>query len=65
MKANKLSALRSKLGLRRVDGVEPQVVGLTSQTLAIRKINTMKTYILRQLKPVEPQKTARVPRRKT
>src|SRR5665647_414487 len=46
MKANKVSALRSKRGLRRVSGAEPQVVGLTPQTTMKRKANTMKTYIL-------------------
>ena len=62
MKANKVSALRSKRGLHRVNGAEPQVVGLTPQTTDIRKTDTMKTYILRQAKPVEPQKPTRAAR---
>src|ERR1035441_9938403 len=62
MKANKVSALRSKRGLHRANGAEPQVVGLTPQTTDIRKTDTMKTYILRQAKPVELQKLARTPR---
>ena len=65
MKVKQVSALRSKRGLHRVNGAEPQVVGLTPQTTDNRKTNTMKTYILRQPKPVESQKPARVPRRKT
>ena len=47
MKANRVSALRSKRGLHRVNGAEPQVVGLTPQTTDERKTDTMKTYILR------------------
>ena len=62
MKANKVSALRSKRGLRRVSGAEPPVVGLTPQTTDNRKTDTMKTYILREPKPVEPQKASRSPR---
>src|ERR1035441_10887269 len=62
MKANKVSALRSKRGLHRANGAEPQVVGLTPQTTDIRKTDTMKTYILRQAKPVEPQKPTRAAR---
>src|ERR1019366_5221214 len=65
MKAKQVSALRSKRGLHRMNGAEPQVVGLTPQTTMKRKANTMKTYILRQPKTVESQKPARVPRRKT
>src|ERR1035437_1387609 len=65
MKANTVSALRSKRGLHRVNGAEPQVVGLTPQTTDNRKANTMKTYILRPSPPVEPQKTIRSPRPKT
>ena len=62
MKANRVSALRSKRGLHRVNGAEPQVVGLTPQTTDERKTDTMKTYILRDPKPVEPQKSIRSPR---
>jgi transposase len=58
MKANKVSAFRVKRGLRRVSGAEPQVVGLTPQTTDERKTDTMKTYILRPAKPVEPQKSS-------
>jgi len=64
MKVKQVSALRSKRGLHRVNGAEPQVVGLTPQTPDIRKTDTMKTYILRQPKPVEPQKSSRTPRPK-
>ena len=65
MKVKAVSALRSKRGLHRVNGAEPQVVGLTPQTTDIRKTDTMKTYILRPIKPVEPQKSIRTPRPKT
>src|ERR1035437_5370394 len=65
MKAKRVSALRSRGGLHRVNGAEPQVVGLTPQTTDNRKANTMKTYILRPSPPVEPQKTIRSPRPKT
>jgi len=61
MKVNKVSALRVKRGLRRVNGAEPQVVGLTPQTTDERKTDTMKTYILRGSKPVEPQNLTRRP----
>ena len=47
--------------MRRVSGTEPQVVGLAPQTTSNRKANTMKTYILRTEKAVEPQKA--IPRR--
>jgi hypothetical protein len=55
MKASKVSALRSKRGLHRVSGAEPQVVGLTPQTTNERRANTMKTYLLRAPKTVESQ----------
>ncbi len=57
MKAKRVPALRSKRGLRRVSGAEPQVVGLTPQTTVKRKrkADTMKTYILRTPKTVERQ----------
>jgi len=61
MKVEKVSALRNKRGLRRVNGAEPQVVGLTPRTTNEWNANTMKTYILRQAKAVEPQKTTRTP----
>ena len=65
MKANKVSALRVKRGLHRANGAEPQVVGLTPPTtMNERKTDTMKTYILRNPKPVEPQKPIRPPRPK-
>jgi hypothetical protein len=59
MKAKAVSALRSERGLRRVSGAEPQVVGLTPQTTDERKTDTMKKYILRDPKPVQPQKASR------
>ena len=60
MGAGAVSALRSKRGLRRVSGAEPQVVGLAPQTtMNDRKANTMKTYILRDPNTVEPQKAQR------
>jgi len=46
MKAKTVSALRSERGLHRVNGAEPQVVGLASVTTAERKADTIKTYIL-------------------
>src|SRR5437762_11358545 len=56
MKAKAVSALRSKRGLRPVvRDAEPQVVGLAPQTTNERRANTMKTYILRDPKTVEPQ----------
>ncbi len=58
MKVKAVSALRSKRGLHRVNGAEPQVVGLTPQTTDIRKTDTMKTYILRQVRTVESEKSA-------
>jgi len=64
MKVKKVSALRVKHGLHRVNGAEPQVVGLTPQTTDERKTDTMKTYILRPPKTVEPQKSIRSPRPK-
>src|SRR5256885_1799969 len=60
MKARKVSALRSKRGSHRMSGAEPQVVGLAPQTtMMTERANTMKTYILRSPKTVEPQKHAR------
>jgi len=64
MKVKTVSALRSERGLHRVNGAEPQVVGLASVTTDERKTDTMKTYILRDHKPVEPQKSIRPPRPK-
>jgi transposase len=60
-----VSALRGKRGLRRVSGAEPQDVGLAPQTTKNRKANTMKPYILRTEKPVEPQKARPVRTPKT
>jgi hypothetical protein len=65
MKVKAVSALRVKRGLHRVNGAEPQVVGLTPRTTDERKTDTMKTYILRQTKPVESQKSIRSPRPKS
>jgi hypothetical protein len=56
MKVKAVSALRGKRGLHRVNGAEPQVVGLTPQPTNERKTDAMKTYILRDPKLVEPQK---------
>jgi hypothetical protein len=64
MKAKAVSAFRSKRGFRRVNGAEPQVVGLTPQTTNERKTDTMKRYILRPTKSVESQKSIRPPRPK-
>ena len=55
MKVKQVPALRRKRGLRRVSGAEPQVVGLTPQTTAQRRADTMRTYILRDPKAVERQ----------
>src|ERR1035438_2825372 len=65
MKAKQVSALRSKRGLHRVNGAEPQGVGLTPQTTIKRKATTIKTYFLRPRKPVESKNPARPSRRKT
>jgi transposase len=56
-----VSALRSKRGLRPAGrNAEPQVVGLTPQTTVMtERANTMKTYLLRNPHPVEPQKSPR------
>jgi len=62
MKVKAVSALRVKRGLYRVNGAEPQVVGLTPQTTDISKTDTMRTYILRPPKTVERQKPIRSPR---
>ena len=52
-----MSALRDERGLHRVSGAEPQVVGLAPQTTSNdRRTNTMKTYLLRDPKTVEPEK---------
>lgn len=62
MKAKQVSALREERGLHRVSGAEPQVVGLASPDNQMnRRANTMKTYILRDPKTVEPQKASRAP----
>ena len=46
-------------GLRRASGAEPPVVGRTPDTPTNdRRTDTMKTYILRQTQPVQPQKLA-------
>jgi hypothetical protein len=76
MKANKVSALRGKRGLHRVKGAEPPIEAVSQLTDTNpnnheqlsnieRKTDTMKTYILRHCKPVEPQKSIRLPRPKT
>ncbi len=55
-----MSALRSRHGLHRVNGAEPQVVGLAPRTtMMIERANTMKTYILRDPNPVERQNLVR------
>lgn len=60
MKWKQVSALRSERGLRRVNGAEPQVVGLAPQTTVMtERANTMKTYILRDSKAVEAQNLSR------
>jgi len=62
MKAKAVSALRSECGLRCDLGAGPQVVGLAPQTTRNdRRANTMKTYLLRDLKSVEPQKAQFAP----
>jgi hypothetical protein len=54
--ARAVSALRVERGLRHVSGAEPQVVRLPPQTtMNDRRVNTMKPYILRTSKTVEPQ----------
>ena len=58
MKGKVVPALWSKHGLRRGNGAEPQVVGLAPQSSNERKADTMKTYLLRGPKPVEPQQPA-------
>ena len=62
MKAKLGPALRRKRGLRRASAAEPPGVGLTPQTTKKQRASTMKTYILRTPKTVEPQTAAR-PRR--
>src|ERR1035437_7846343 len=61
MKVKAVSALRSERGLRPVGrDAEPQVVGHAPQTtMNDRRANTMKTYILRDPKTVEPQTSPR------
>ena len=53
MRVNKVSAFRVKRGLRRGSGAEPQVVGLTPQTIDERKTDAMKIDILRGSERVE------------
>jgi hypothetical protein len=76
MKVKKVSALRVKRGLHRVSGAEPLIEAVSQLTDTNpnhheqrsnieRKTATMKTYILRQPKPVEPQKSSRPPRPKS
>ena len=59
-----MSALRDERGLRTAQRkAEPQVVGLAPQTTRNdRRANTMKTYILREPKAVEPQNRQPNPR---
>jgi len=66
MKAQAVSALRSKRGLRPEMSreAEPQVVGLAPQTTNDRRANTMKTYLLRDPKTVETQNPQRNPLRR-
>jgi hypothetical protein len=61
MKARAVPALRIERGLRTEAGnAEPQVVGLAPQTTVMtERANTMKTYILRDSKAVEPQNPTR------
>ena len=64
MKGKAVSALRSKRGLRPgKEDAEPPVVGLTPQTTNERGANTMKTYILRDPKTVEPHFSSNTKRR--
>jgi len=56
MKAKAVSALRSERGLQpEIWVAEPPVVGLTSPTANERRANTIKTYILRNSRTVQPQ----------
>jgi hypothetical protein len=75
MKVKTVSALRSKRGLHRANGAEPPIEAVPQLTDTNpnnqeqlsnleRKTDTMKTYILRQPKPVELQKSSRPPRPK-
>src|SRR6185312_14658902 len=58
MKRVKVSALRSKRGLRPVEQVpEPPVVGLTPQTtMMTERTDTMKSYLLGNSPSVDAQK---------
>jgi len=64
MKGKAVSALRSKRGLRpMIEAAEPPVVGLTPQTTVMtERTDTMKTYLLRETKSVEPQSARRAAR---
>ena len=55
MNGKAVSAPPTKYGLHSVKGAEPQVVGLASLTTDEKNTDTMKTYILRTPRPVEPQ----------
>ena len=58
MKREKVSALRSKRGLLPARQVaELQVEGLTPQTTKERKVNTVKTYLLKNAATVERKVT--------
>ena len=59
-----MSALRDERGLRAAErNAEPQVVGLAPQTTVMtERANTMKTYVLRDPNPVEPQNCKPPPR---
>jgi hypothetical protein len=56
-------ALRSKRGLRSgIRIAEPQVAGLTPQTTSIKKADTLKTYLLRNVSKVQSQPQPMAPR---
>ena len=61
MKGKEVPALRSKRGLHRGSGAEPQVVGLAPRTTQEKKADTMKTYLLKKPTTVEPEGGQRGP----
>ncbi len=64
MKGKGVSALRSERGLHPGERCRATGCGTHAPDNDERKTDTMKTYILRNLNPVQPQKTSRPPRPK-
>jgi hypothetical protein len=64
MKRKVAPALRSKRGLHRASGAEPAWMGLAPQTMKEKKADTMKTYLLKTSRAVEPKAGRKFERQK-